>query len=348
MIRSLLLTFILIGSVVSAQAQCAQTLRLAQSIYEQGRLQDIPPLLLPCLVGDQLSHDGKVAAYKLLTLTYLYLEEPAKADEMMLLLLRTETEFKESEVVDPAEFIALLRTFRREPVFRLGLKTSAVATERSVVSADYIDDGTNRGSHGFGFVAGLSGEIPFTGKLDAFTLNPEFMLQIVAFNGQNEYDQSAERGDTARVTPATERQVWVSLPVSLQYNLYSGQITHYYASLGLSVDYLMSSRMTLSSTREGSSGIEEGTRSLTHMRNRFNSGALASAGVKRKIGKGLLIAEVRFKMGLFPVSSRAHTYADPALVFDYKYVEGINRINSLMFSVGYVINRYNPKKLASR
>lgn len=346
--RLLLTTTFLLCLSATAWAQCAQTLRLAQSIYEQGRLHEIPSLLSECLLGDQLNQEGKVAAYKLLTLTYLYLEEPTKADEMMLALLRTETEFRVNDAVDPAEFIALYKTFRSEPVYRLGLKLGAVAAERSVVSADYIDDGTNIGDHNFGFSAMVSGEVPLTGRMDNFTLNPELGLQILAFDGRNESNPKTQQGDSARVTPATERQVWISLPLSLQYDVYSGAISHYYASAGLSVDYLVSSRVSISSTREGNSGIDQGTRSLTHLRNRVNSGLLASVGTKRKIGKGMLVAEIRFKLGLMPVSSKSHTYADPSLVFDYKYVEGINKVNSLTLSVGYVINKYNPRKLVLR
>ena len=104
------------------QSTCAQTLRLAQSIYEQGRLHELPQLLQECL-RNGFNHEEKVSAYKLLTLTHIYLEEPEKADEMMLALLRTDTEFQVNDAVDPAEFVALYKTFRTYPIYRIGGQT---------------------------------------------------------------------------------------------------------------------------------------------------------------------------------------------------------------------------------
>ena len=80
-------------------------------------------------------------------------------------------------------------------------------------------------------------------------------------------------------------------------------------------------------------------------RNKINAGLQLSAGFKRKIGKGFLITEIRFKGGLMPMLTKADTYENNSLVYKYQYVDGIFRMNTLSLSVGYVINRYNPKKL---
>src|SRR5258706_9043491 len=81
----------------------AQTLRLAQSIYEQGRLHELPELINKNL--DAFSKSEKVTGYRLLTLAYIYLEEPEKADETLLKLIQTDPYFKPNPGVDPAEFI---------------------------------------------------------------------------------------------------------------------------------------------------------------------------------------------------------------------------------------------------
>lgn len=328
--------------VAYGQSTCAQTLRLAQSIYEQGRLHELPNLLAGCLnnVNEGFNDAEKVNAYKLLTLTYIYLEEPAKADEMMLALLRTDTEFKVNDAVDPAEFVALYKTFRTDPIYRIGGKLGGVASQPSVVSADYADDGTSAYSYNVGFSGTISSEIPMAGKLGKFTLNPEVSFQLLSFN------KLTEKADTARNTPATETQAWLSLPISVQYKLYENRLSNYFISAGLSADYLLSSSSKIISNRKGSAPVQENK--IDFKRNSFNSGLLLSAGFKRKIGKGFLIAEVRYKMGLLPMSSKADTYANSTLVFDYKFVDGIFKLNTLSLSVGYVINRYNPKKLISK
>lgn len=344
----LLLAVVMSGSVYIAygQSTCAQTLRLAQSIYEQGRLNELPQLLEGCL-KDGFNDAEKVNAYKLLTLTYIYLEEPAKADEMMLALLRIDTEFKVNDAVDPAEFVALYKTFRTYPIYRIGGKLGSVATQPSVISADYLDDGTNEYTYNFGFSGTISAEIPLAKQLRKFTLNPGLSFQLLSFNGSNEKGQKP-MGDTARVTPATETQGWISLPISLQYNVYEKGSTNFFVAAGLSADYLLSSSIRIISNREQSTPVDENTFSVSDQRNNFNAGAMLSAGFKRKIGKGYMIAEVQYKMGLLPMLTKADTYENSILVFGYKYVDGIFKLNTLSVSVGYLINRYKPKKLTSK
>src|SRR3954465_3021621 len=96
---------------LSAQSSCTQTLRSARSVYDQGRLQELPDLLEGCLKNG-FSVQEKVQAYKLLTLAYIYLEEAAKADAAMLALLNTDHYFEINLTTDPAEFVALYKTFR--------------------------------------------------------------------------------------------------------------------------------------------------------------------------------------------------------------------------------------------
>jgi hypothetical protein len=343
--RILLLAVVLSGGVIvaSAQSQCAQTLRLAQSIYEQGRLQELPNLLQSCLQQGGFNDEEKVNAYKLLTLTYIYLEEPEKADENMLALLRTDTEFKVNPAVDPAEFVALYKTFRTKPVYRIGGKLGGTATRPTVVSADRVTDGTTTLSSSFGFTGSLSAEIPLNGKLDKFTLNPELSFQLNSFNGES-------HSDTSVVTPVAESTAIISLPVSLQYTVFENrrQTTNYYVAAGFSADYGISSSKRATSTREGNVGLDENNFPIEAQRTQFNAGAMLSAGFKRKIGKGFLLVEVRYKMGLIPISSKADTYANSVLVFDYHYVDGLYKVNTLSLSAGYVINRYHPKKLTSQ
>lgn len=340
----LLLAAALCGfSYSHAQSPCAQTLRLAQSIYEQGRLHELPKLLEGCLVSNDFTNEEKINAYKLLTLTYIYLEEPAKADESMLALLRIDTEFKVNDAVDPAEFVALYKTFRTYPIYRVGGKLGATASAPSIVSADYIDDGSNSYSHSFGFNGTVSAEIPLNKHAKKLTLNPELAFQLLSFKGTN------SGADPVRVTEGKETQGWISLPLSVQYALYEKGITQYFIAGGISADYLLSSSIRIVSNRgEDNSAISENSFDVIEQRRNFNTGLLLSTGFKRKIGKGFLIAEVRYKMGLRPMLSKADTYENSVLVWNYKYVDGIFKLNCLSVSVGYLLNRYHPKKLTSR
>src|SRR5690349_4248403 len=90
-------------------ANCTQVLRLARAVYEQGRLHELETLLKDCLAGEVGTTNGfstvqeKVDAYRLLCLSYIYLEEPTKADEAMQGILDTDHFFAVNPT-DPAEF----------------------------------------------------------------------------------------------------------------------------------------------------------------------------------------------------------------------------------------------------
>ena len=123
--KRLLLFCLLISLAVPSLAQtCAQTLRLARATYEQGRLHEISNQLKGCFGVHEddggFNKDEKVEAYKILCLSYIYLEEPQLADEAMLNLKKTNPYYRPNPEVDPAEFVALYNSFREEPVFRLG------------------------------------------------------------------------------------------------------------------------------------------------------------------------------------------------------------------------------------
>src|SRR6188768_71130 len=96
------LSFIIFSNQAFGQAaSCAQTLRLAQTTYEQGRLHELEAQLAGCLKNG-FDDQQKVTAYRYLTLAYIYLEEPEKADASILELLRADHFFKPNDAVDPA------------------------------------------------------------------------------------------------------------------------------------------------------------------------------------------------------------------------------------------------------
>jgi hypothetical protein len=162
-----------------AQSSCAQTLRTARVTYDQGRIHELPDLLAGCLVSG-FTKQEKVEAYKLLTLSYIYLEEPAKADEALLALLRTDPYFEINPEADAAEFIALYRTFRTWPIYRVGAKVGVNATSPNVSGRIEVPEGaTSKYSPAINFQAGAAFEIPINQKL---ALNPELHFQLKAFS----------------------------------------------------------------------------------------------------------------------------------------------------------------------
>jgi hypothetical protein len=336
--RFLVVGFIVlvVGKAFAQAPNCSQTLRLATSTYEQGRLHELPGLLDGCLKSGFTS-EQKVQAYKLLTLAYIYLEEPEKADASMLLLLQINNEFQINEAIDPAEFIALYRTFRTTPLYRIGGKGGANIAQPNVASSDNTNDGGSKYKYRLGISAGIAAEIPIRMlKLKNLTLNPELYFQIVSFNYTNQ--------DTVHSAFGPRTQNWISLPISLQYKFGKSKFNPYVA-LGVETSYLLSSKSTGQSTIKSNTGGEQKSFDVTPNSNRLNFFGVASVGAKYKIGKGMVVAELRYHQGLRNVTRVNGTYANPFLTWDYHTADAIYKLNYLTLTVGYLVNIYNPKKL---
>ncbi|HCR54449.1 MAG TPA: hypothetical protein DIW27_08540, partial [Cytophagales bacterium] len=245
-------------------SSCAQTLRLARSTYEQGRLHEIPSLVDGC-IKNGFTVQEKVEALKLLTQTYIYLEEPEKADESMLNLLQTDHYFEINEAIDPAEFVALYKTFRTTPIYRVGIKAGTVTCRPNVASSDFANEGTAKYENRFAFTGGIALEIPFTKKL---TLNPELYFHQKAF--QNTNIVTTGTGDFELV--ANQTMTYVSLPLAVQYHLIDHKLNPYVLG-GLSVDYLVNATLNAERKRSGFSPIEAKSYSITADREKLNLSA---------------------------------------------------------------------------
>ena len=343
MIRKLLLGigFSLLTSYTFAQVtSCAQTLRLAQSTYEQGRLHEIPIILESCLKSGGFNQQEKVQAYKILTNAYIYLEEPEQADQMMLNLLNTDHYFEVNEAVDPAEFVALYKTFRTTPIYRFGGKLGSIASKPNVANAIEPTEGTSVYKRGFAFTAALSFEIPITPKL---TFNPEVNYLINSFTFTNTIP--TDGGDFTLT--AVQKLNYISLPLAVQYKVMDNSWNPY-AVAGVAFDLLIGGTVKSERSRPGFQPIESSTFEIADQRGNINTSALVGAGVKRKIGGGFAVAEIRYRYGLANVNTNATTFDNQNLTFNYHYVDSIFKINALSFTLGYVHNIFNPKKLKSK
>jgi hypothetical protein len=338
------LVLVLTDAVYAQITNCAQTLRLARSTYDQGRLHELPTLMDECLKksGDNggFTKQQRVEAYQLLTLAYIFLEEPEKADETMLLLLRTDPYFKPNKDVDPAEFIALYRTFRTRPVYRLGVKFNLHSTQPNVMEFNPIANGTGKYKHQFGYSGGGVGEIPLTEDL---TLNAELHYTLKSFSYEF---QSKNPGETSpyATTSGQEKQTMVSLPILVQYRIKENRLNPFVTG-GFSTDYLFDSSISGEEKRIKAQGIESQTFDVTPQRQKINISLLAGAGFKLFVAGGFIVTEVKYGYGLTRVNSSSTLLANQPLLFNYSYVDGVFKLNSLSFSIGYVQNFFNPKKV---
>lgn len=323
------------------QTTCAQTLRLARSVYENGRLHELEALLGDCVKANQWTTQERVDAYKLLTLAYIYMEEPEKADDMMLKILQTDPEFHPNNNIDPAEFVALWGTFRTEPIFRLGVKFGANATQPNVHQYTPLNQGTENYKYGYGFQAGISGEIAILNN--KFTLNPELYFQSKSFKINNKFFEDDQ------TTTGTVTMKSISLPVSVQYALPFGQKNDgsskwtSYVGVGIATDFLLGVNTSLQTDVKNQSPVNTTSTEKIQYKS-FNFAPIISAGAKWKVKKAEIVTEVRYNFGASTIFDKQKLYESQSEIFGNKFVHGPFSLNTLSVSAGYLLNKYSPKK----
>lgn len=354
--RFLFFCLLILAAAPSFGQTCAQTLRLARATYEQGRLHEIESQLKSCLEDGGFSKGEKqlrVEAYKILCLSFIYLEEPQKADEAMLNLKRTDPYYRPNPEVDPAEFVALYNSFREEPIYRYGFKVggnfSRPNVKELITAVELANDSEFKAL--FALQLGFSFDLPITLlKQDRWTLHGELLYLQNRF----EIDQKEppfnpnENGDenTPNAFEGLETQNRIALPVTLEYKLIDKEKSKYepYVGLGVSTDYLFSSSLTAQKVKS-SSFVPAKNEDLNPQREKLNLSALATAGVKIPSGPGYLVFEVRYAHGLTNISSPETALANQFLALDYGYVDPIYNLSSVSFAASFVFNKFNPKKL---
>ena len=336
----------------------AQTLRLARATYEQGRLHEIPTQLSDKVIA-AMSKQEKVEAYKILCLSYIYLEEPEKADEAMLNILRTDPYFKPDDFVDPAEFVALYNTFRTLPIFRIGGKLGVDAArpnvKENVTAGDVVGDSKYKPLIGINF--GILADMPLSERLN---LHAEILYSQKKFGLTQEFsrfngDPDDEENFTNE-TEATESQTWLSVPLSVQYhplnkkNNKSKFVEKFnpYVSGGVVVDYLLAAKITGEQVRDQQSSVQEKSFEFKPSRSSINISLMAAVGIKLRVGGGYIVTEVRYLHGLTKLSSKESAYENQEITWELNYADPVFKLSSVGISAGYIQNIFNPKKKKHR
>lgn len=333
-------------------ATCAQTLRLARATYEQGRLHEIEGQLKDCLASG-FSKDEKqlkVEGYKILCLSYIYLEEAERADDAMLNLLHTDPYFVPNPQVDPAEFVALFKTFRTNPIVRVGATLGGNFTQPTVIDVTKTTNGTAEYSFNFGLQFGIAADYPLTSFSNRLNLHGDLLFQQKKF----ELTTTDKQGDgDVNSTTAKESQTWISLPIGIQFNiLKQRELTprkyNPYVMLGFSTDLRLGSTLVAERTREGETSLEPKSFDLKSQREKMNFSAFAAAGVKTRFAGGLIGIEFRYNYGLSKINNEVTAYDSEDLYLAYAVPNSIFKLNSVSFAVTYVQNIFKPKKIKRR
>lgn len=361
------LLFLILGPTLvhgqDIQLNCPQSLRTARSTYDAGRLHEVPQWLTGCLTkaedAEGFTEAERVEAYHMLTRTYIYLEEPDKADVEMINLLNTDHFYTIDPNTDPIEFKNLWRKFRTDPVYRVGLRFGVNTNHINVLKNYFIfgsseGQGTYSSIPGFQFGAIFEKDIRF--KREDHKLHMKLVLapELLYTSMKFEYNNSSL---------LSEPNTGIALQTISQNRLQANILVHYklenkeadgrrryqladkfipYVGLGPSVAYLMASKF------DGNTNVDELVTGPTED-NKDNYkpitlSAIALVGAKLRLGEFYITADIRYQYGIGNVVNGKNRYKNQN-VLDYGYVDNDFSLSQTMINIGLVLPHFHPKKL---
>jgi len=334
-----------------AVAQCTENLAKAQSEFDDGHLYGIPLLLNSCIEKGTLQE--KLRAYELLTITYLYIDDPNAAQESFKKLLELDPEY-DAEKSEYIELVHLSKEFITRPIVSWRVRGGAnVTTITSIYNNG--SNNTNIQSEKYSLAAGWTAigslDIHFTNSF-SFSLEPE--LSYNSYNYSDTFFNIDVNQNSKDILNLKENVYNVSLPVSFKYT-YKGDKFSPYLYAGYSPNYTVNTS-TNGKYRNiiGTAEIKsEDKISLNELREPFSQSVVIGIGLMRRVKYKYVFVDVRYKLGL---SNRL--FRDGQDLFDsnddvnkyllkYLMVDNDFRQNEINLTVGYIWPQYNARKRKS-
>jgi hypothetical protein len=323
------------------QNLCTQTLKKALKTYDDGRISAVPAMLDSCL-KDGFTRAEKLQAYRLLVLSYIFQDEDEKAEESLLLLLKEDPEYKVNEVLDPAEFVNLYKTYRTLPFISIGI-VGGVNQSRIKLLNEFSTDNVNSSpvkyKPGIGFQFGLVADI---------LLYRNFQVNTTFLYSGKKYETSSDKMFGYTSLKLVESQSWLELPVVLKYNFGKNKLK-FFAEAGMSGNLFLSSKADVTRISIANDNDASGPSvAMSNLRNKLNYAAVFGGGARYKLGYGYLMLDIRYSMGMRNVVNAKNRYSDNELIYYYGFIDSNYKLNNISVSFGYLKSLYKPKKIKSR
>jgi hypothetical protein len=154
------------------------------------------------------------------------------------------------------------------------------------------------------------------------------------------------------VSNQTASLTWIDVPVFLKYQDYEGTWRPFvYAGYGFHFNLSSKAQLTYVNIEGkkdvdnvGTSPTEGSDVDFTDRQNFFNRSLVLGGGLKYKIGKNYLFADLRMNIGLSNVTKLPNVDFEDGIISRYNFISDLYRVNSLQLLVGYIIPYYNPRK----
>jgi len=331
---------------VSVKEDCAVTLKKCQKLYEEGLIELIPDLLIPCFNSNSFTNKNKISALRLIVKTYLFDDKKDKAEEYMIKLLKIDPETQINEAVDPQELIQLFESFRTDPIYSLNINIGSNLTFLKVLEDYGIHDIDQKEANykpvlSFNIGGGINRNL-----FDNAAISIDINFSQLSINyKESQWDFSE--------LEYNENLNFFTLPISFYYALKKRNSPIYpHFKIGINTGYLATSKAVLTRfyndkslpTVEGPEVKRIDRSNNIFHRKQWNIWGIIGSGINYKVRKGNVFFDLRYNVGLQNIVNKKERYSSSELIYKYFYVDDNFKLNHLSFTFGFYYNIYKPKK----
>jgi opacity protein-like surface antigen len=338
---------------------CDQKLAQAETEFNAGHFYGIPSILRECLEANDFSTEQLVRAYLILCQTYMVLDDPIAAGDNYLRLLKADPEFVPNETDHPIDIVYLSKQYTATPIFtphfRLGLNTSFYRLIHAISTEPYPQTTTDPLRFGFQFGGGVD-----------WNINDNISLCLEGNFSNTNFERLMNTGVDTDETLIQGSQVWLDFPLYAKYSFSLTPSWKPFAYSGIAASYLLSARSQFIYTDNKPTGaqlVAEGpSESVTNQRDKLALSWVVGAGVRYKIGRNYVYADLRYMAGLTNLANNQSIYyqdpsaIDPSQIGNpnnylsnnvtrYHYISDLFRMDNLSLSFGFVKPLYDPRKV---
>ncbi|MBI1307392.1 MAG: outer membrane beta-barrel protein [Bacteroidetes bacterium] len=313
-----------------AQETCTEKLVNANDLYDQGQFTEAMNLANGCTTSDKPADQWQ--AYRILSLSYLALNQMQEARESAINLLNIYPGYKSNSFNDPVEFTKLLSTITVIPKFSIGLgltgspfSAAIPRVSKSYVLGNYEKNYSVKNAFQFGF--------PFS-----YYLNPNIAINASLLASVNNFGIDYTP-DNWKVS-VTEQMTYLNLPLRLHYFLKPTSRLRYFLSAGAYAGYLLYDKNTFKAedtyNREKREKYELTRLNILERRNRINYGATVGIGLDYKIFSNARInLQYNYYRSFRQINKPETRYDNIDQMYVYYYVDDDITVHNAVVSIGY-------------
>lgn len=323
---------------VKAQDNCATTLKKAEQLYDEGKIENMAKNLQSCLKNG-FTKAQKIRAYELIIQSYLVDYENELAEKYMMSLLKVDPHDNPADNIVSTEFTELFNSIQTRPIFSIGFVGGANISQIDVIEQYGVHDLNNisgKYSSNTGFQFGLKLLTALTKDLE-IELSPKYVVNMFDYSLNNINDFSN--------TSYTESQTRFDIPVALVYK-YTIKDFVPFVSLGFCPGFVLSDEIEplRTYTNNSHANITDKSIDVFEQRKQLYLAAQFGLGLRYTVDKGYVFFNALYNRGIENQVLENERYSNQDKTYKYFIVDDDYYLSSMSFSVGYVYSFYKAKR----